>query len=473
MLAFDFADYINLSSIIFKYGLMVNASLRRVSIKNFKSLHDCEIDIKELNVIVGTNASGKSNLVEVFRLLKKIYVDKDINPFSEWWGYDNVVWGKNEELPVTIELDFDIDGYDVYFETTFTGVGGSFQILREILDVKGYVKFEKEGEWVTVNHNKIFIEGLIKNISKYEVAHGFKIAIKKNKQKLIQNKFQLINNQNLLEYNDIKRVVTSGLHQGMFIEKNTNRKLMLSYFVVRKNIKNERVNTFCPAIGEGYYEPIYKIAFDRLFSFTKNVSILYPLNIRSMKKPQPFKREEKLKEDGSNIANVFHSIYLKEGKIPDDIYNPLSIIFPNTEVRPYITEDGRVFIRVYEDGVEFNPPNVSDGLYKILTILTAIHLKPSLLIVDELENSLHPETLELVLDTIKTSEVRTIITTHSPIMVDMTKPDDIILIEKEQGESKFKRPEDPEKIRKFLNKKQITFSEGWIYGDLFKTEQKI
>ena len=71
---------------------MVKASLKKVFIKNFKSLHDCEIDIGKMNVVVGANASGKSNLVELFRLLKKIYVDKDINPFSEWWGYNNAIW---------------------------------------------------------------------------------------------------------------------------------------------------------------------------------------------------------------------------------------------------------------------------------------------------------------------------------------------------------------------------------------------
>ncbi len=66
--------------------MMVNATLKKVVIKNFKSLHDCEIDIGKLNVVVGANASGKSNLVEAFRLLKKIYVDKDPFPFLEWWG---------------------------------------------------------------------------------------------------------------------------------------------------------------------------------------------------------------------------------------------------------------------------------------------------------------------------------------------------------------------------------------------------
>ncbi len=66
---------------------MAKASLKKVFIKNFKSLHDCEIDIGKMNVVVGANASGKSNLVEAFRFLKKIYVDKDSFPFLEWWEY--------------------------------------------------------------------------------------------------------------------------------------------------------------------------------------------------------------------------------------------------------------------------------------------------------------------------------------------------------------------------------------------------
>jgi AAA15 family ATPase/GTPase len=118
---------------------MVKASLKKVFIKNFKSLHDCEIDIGKMNVVVGANPSGKSNLIEAFRLLKKIYDEKDPFPFLEWWGYNNVVWQRKEELPIIIGLLFDIEGYDVYFETNFTGAGGKFQILREVLDIKGYL----------------------------------------------------------------------------------------------------------------------------------------------------------------------------------------------------------------------------------------------------------------------------------------------------------------------------------------------
>jgi hypothetical protein len=165
---------------------MVKASLKKVFIKNFKSLHDCEIEIGKMNVVVGANASGKSNLIEAFRLLKKIYGDKDSFPFLEWWGYDNVVWKRKEELPIIIGLLFDIEGYEVYFETSFTGVGQKFQILREILDVKDYVKIHKEGEWISIKHNLDFIDDVIKNPLKYEASPKAYAKLKKVKSRLVK-----------------------------------------------------------------------------------------------------------------------------------------------------------------------------------------------------------------------------------------------------------------------------------------------
>lgn len=221
-----------------------------------------------------------------------------------------------------------------------------------------------------------------------------------------------------------------------------------------------------------YYENIYAVSSKRILLTLEKLLVLYPLNIRSMKNPQPLRREETLKEDGSNIASVYHTIYLKEGKIPEEISNPLTMVFPKIDVRPHLTDDGRVMIKFFEGNFDLSPPNTPDGYYKFLTVLIAIYLKPPLLIIDEIENSLHPSTLELILDTIKIGDTQAIITTHSPVVVDMTELSNIILVDKEQGESKFKRIKDPEKIKEFLIKKGITFSEGWIYGDLFETEKQ-
>lgn len=420
---------------------MVKASLKKVFIKNFKSLHDCEIDIEKLNVVVGANASGKSNLIEAFRLLKKIYVDKDSFPFLEWWGYDNVVWQRKEELSITIGLLFNIEGYDIYFEIVCTGAGGKFQILKEVLDVRGFVRFEKEGKLIVIIHNPDFIEDVIKNPLKYEASP------KKAKLKKLKNQ----------------------LAKEIRYEVDLERKLLEIWVSYPEIYNKEEFEA-----GKSFLLPqlLFEIAKNSIIESFGELSILYPLNIRLMKVPQPFRREETIKEDGTNIASLYHTIYLKEGKIPDEISNPLSMVFPKLDVRPHITDDGRVMIKFLEDGLELLPPNTSDGFYKILTLLTAIYLKPPLLIIDEIENSLHPSILELILDTIKIGDIQTIITTHSPIVVDMTDLGNIILVDKEQGESKFKRIKDPEKIKEFLIKKGITFSEGWIYGDLFKNEQQ-
>lgn len=462
---------------------MVKASLKKVFIKNFKSLHDCEIDIGKMNVVVGANASGKSNLIEAFRLLKKIYVDKDSFPFLEWWGYNNVVWQRKEELPIIIGLLFDIEGYEVYFETSFTGTGGDFQVLREILDVRDYVKIYKEGEWISIKHNPDFIDDVIKNPLKYKASQeAANVRLNKAKSRLIKEiRYQVNLEKRLLEYSFFN---LSGRIDD-FTEKMTAKNFIMS--LTSYSINNSQINkkaeenvVFIPAIysevefedGSSDYLPesLFDIAKDSIINSFRKLSILYPLSIRSMKIPQTFRREETLKEDGTNIASVFHTIYLKEGKIPEEIYNPLSMVFPKIDLRPHITDDGRVMIKFFEEGFELLPPNISDGIYKILTLLIAIYLKPPLLIIDEIENSLHPETLELILDTIKASDIQAIITTHSPVVVDMTEPDDMVLVEKERGESRFKRIKDPDKIRDFLKEKGIKFSTGWLYGEISHIE---
>ncbi|WP_456475165.1 AAA family ATPase [Candidatus Pyrohabitans sp.] len=464
---------------------MVKAELRKVIINNFKSLHDCEIDIKKLNVVVGANASGKSNLVEAFKLLKKIYTEKEINPFFEWWGYNNVVWQRKEELPITIGLLFEIEGYDVYFETTFTGIGGKFQILRELLDIKGYLKILKEGEWLTVKHDPAFIESVVKNLKKYVADYGLKTKLRKKKIKLMKEKKVKVDlNMKLLDI--LRSPSWIGLGYKL-TDKETNKMFALSYIfspveihVNYKNFKDkiERIVTLCPRVtieGPRFLpeSSLYRVASNKIFSFLTGMSILLPFNVRLMKDPQTLRREKNLKEDGSNIANVFHSIYIREGKIPDQIYYPLSMLFPDIEVRPHITDDGRVMIKIWEKGLELLPPNISDGFYKVLTILTAIYLKPSLLIIDEIENSLHPETLELILDTIRKSDVNAMITTHSPVVVDMVELSDLILVEKDYEGSRFRRIKDSDKIKEFLREKGITFSEGWLYGDLFETGERV
>lgn len=49
-----------------------NLELKSITVQNFKSIGHCTLDLPELMVLVGKNAAGKSNIVNVFRFLRDI-----------------------------------------------------------------------------------------------------------------------------------------------------------------------------------------------------------------------------------------------------------------------------------------------------------------------------------------------------------------------------------------------------------------
>jgi len=105
----------------------------RFWVKNFKSLRDLELELKDFNLLIGPNASGKSNIIEAFKLFEKIYSAEAqyVNPFLEWWGYQNVVWRGKEELPVVMGFEVKAGRYRALFEVTVSGLKGIFEVLRE------------------------------------------------------------------------------------------------------------------------------------------------------------------------------------------------------------------------------------------------------------------------------------------------------------------------------------------------------
>jgi predicted ATPase len=450
--------------------------LKKLTIKNFKSLRDCEVELDKFNVLIGANASGKTNLIEVFKLLKKIYVEKDTNPFLEWWGYNNVVWGGKEELPITVGMLFDLNGYDVYFESTFTGTGGSFRILKEVLDIRGYVTIEKIGQMVSIKHSESLVESIREFLehAKY-IAENHHINELDPIRQDLKNLKQMISQPFSLKGMPQERSIVS------IIAPLTPQAMMLNTFFVDSPVRLTLVGipenyTFVVTPFTGDEEDLESSLESSLLSKFV-VDFMYFLNAvilgrisSSIKTPQLPRKEILLTEDVSNLVPVLYNIWLREGKLPEEISEPLSIAFPDTRVFFQLTEDGRVMMKVFEGELELAPPGISDGFYKTLAILTAAYLKPPLLIIDEVENSLHPETLELLLDTLRESESQVIITTHSPVVVDMTDPADVIFVEKVGGETRFKRVPNPEEIKRLLREKGLAFSEGWLYGEIFKGE---
>ena len=434
--------------------------VKQIKIGNFKSLRDAKIDLGQFNAIVGENATGKTNLVDAFILLKKIYVEHDINPFSYWWGYNNAVWKGKEELPIIFEFYFETKinkkTYTGSFSTVFTGVGGRFEIVRESLKIDGILTLEKEGEHLTIKREREYVDKLWEEIKEEKVLAkkwGAFAAITisrksidvSRKNKLIR---QIEKHPTKSIFNVIKREFESIIVNLPFYELPPKLFPSLESFPSLKREEKLLQDILCN---------IYKLIFE---------TVILKLNSKEIKRPSPARKEETLLEDGSNLNTVLYNLFLRQNRIPESIISVFSYLFPNIEIKFSLTDDQRVYLRVFENGLELPPPCIADGLYKILAILTALELKPSILIIDELENSIHPRALEYIFDEFRNSESIVIITTHSPVIVDMTGLKDLILVEKVMGETHFKRLKRPEDVKKRLKKAGITYSEGWLYGHL-------
>ena len=56
----------------------LNVSLNEVRVKNYLSLRDVTVPLKQLTVLVGPNASGKSNVLTAFKLLTDMMNFEDL-----------------------------------------------------------------------------------------------------------------------------------------------------------------------------------------------------------------------------------------------------------------------------------------------------------------------------------------------------------------------------------------------------------
>lgn len=439
--------------------------LKKIKINNFKSLKDCEIELKVFNILVGANGSGKTNFIDLFKLLQKVYAEREISPFLDWWGYDNIVWKRDENLPITIKLFFEEAGYEFSFETTLTGVGGKFQILREEIEVKDFFSLRKEGEQLTVTHNPVFFQEALGKIPQATLK---KLLIETGWEKVLKKKDELQSQEVKLR---IKSSQEFGITESVLFLRGIGGYTEEGKFSITPFFTTPTLYILAPVAKVPKIPKAMRGMFTlpmlvnrSISDFINKATLLKTPSYSEIRNPSRPKRQTQLSEGAGELVNVLYSLFLKENKLPQRT-SIMSYIFPGTDMRFDLTADGRILLIVREGKIDLYPPSLPDGFYKTLMILTALELNPGILLIDEVENTLHPRALELLFDEIKTSGVQTVLTTHSPAVIDLAQPEDLILVERDPEEgSKFRRIENPEKVKIFLRERGLTLSERWLYG---------
>ncbi|MEM9955731.1 MAG: AAA family ATPase [Chloroflexota bacterium] len=85
--------------------------LESIQVSGFKSIRELDIKLRDLNVLIGANGSGKSNFISLFRLLNEI-LESRLQTYSGAIGADSLLYyGRKTTSEIDITLTFVDDNY--------------------------------------------------------------------------------------------------------------------------------------------------------------------------------------------------------------------------------------------------------------------------------------------------------------------------------------------------------------------------
>jgi predicted ATPase len=190
-----------------------------------------------------------------------------------------------------------------------------------------------------------------------------------------------------------------------------------------------------------------------------------------------------LQPDGANLSAWLMWLQAHSTDSFIRLSEVLQDLFPGlTQVKVIPTPDGNVHLTVSERGLK-RPTFVwqmSDGFLALSALLSLIYvpsaLSGSVFCVEEPENHLHPrilETLVALLNQVRQqarasgeSLTQLFVTTQSPYLLDQFSIDDIIWVQKHDGQTRATRPADKKALKKLVEDKELGLGQLMYSGVL-------
>ncbi len=176
---------------------------------------------------------------------------------------------------------------------------------------------------------------------------------------------------------------------------------------------------------------------------------------------------ERLREDASNLAAFL--FYLQKqhpvhfGRIEKTI-RMVAPFFDRFNLRPSPNSPERIRLEWREVGSDkyFNAHHLSDGTIRMICLATLLQQPdlPATIIIDEPELGLHPFALNILGGLVRTASQKTqlLISTQSVTFINNFSPDDVIVVERSNGQSEFRRL-DAKQLENWLE--EYTLGEIW------------
>lgn len=359
--------------------------LSQIKLRNFKSYKSGTLHLGRLTVLIGANASGKSNVIESLRLLARIAEGERLSLLGGLYKQDEMIFrGGVENI-----------GYRG--STTF-----------------GISCVTTEQEWKDFSIDLSLGEDGDLHVTKEKItSHTSTVPLYE-----ITSEPQGAGSDVFVTYNNFARggkkpSLVCSSHMAIFTQ-------LLSD--IRFRPENTKSREIIPKIAEKYVRWLSRIVFLEP----------EPSSMRSY----GHKVDKVLKEHGENLSGVIYNLCINSDvkhlvldfvqSLPEqDIQNINFIETPRDEVMLQLTETFGGTSTNYDASI------LSDGTLRILSIAAAMLSAPeqSLVVIEEIDNGVHPsrvaDLLERISNIAKLRNLRVLISSHNPALLDAL-PDEAI-----------------------------------------------
>jgi predicted ATPase len=391
--------------------------IKRIHIRGYKSLKDLEVQLEPLSVLTGPNAAGKSNFLDALQLLSRITTSRTLKE-----AFDSPYRGKPLE-----SFSFPPGGIEALLEqesAVFSIEADVMLSAAAIKDVNQQIFQMKTGK-----------AGEFENGAE----SGKNYIHRKNLRYRIE--LEILPRSGLLrvanEY--LAPLGAKGQEIGQpqpYLEKIGQR------IHLRMEGQSHPAYFECGLDHSIISKPHYPPHFPHLTALKREMEswlFFYFEPRERMRAMTAVKEVRHIGLMGEELAAYLNTLKNLVPKQFDAVQKALQTIIPSISgIRPEV-KMGEVDLSLMERGIAVPARVVSEGTLRILGLLalSGVAQAPALVGFEEPENGIHPRRISAIAELLRngtaSSETQLIVTTHSPVLLDLIPDNSLFICRKDEG----------------------------------------
>ena len=439
--------------------------INEIFIDGYRSLNNFKLNIRPgLNILVGPNGSGKTNIISFFEFLSHLSQHELHEAVSHNGGAGNI-FSKRGDTEFKDTISADTYGCRIHNKKKYIIYNYSFSI--KVDSVAGQLFYAQQRVKIQLVDSK---KKLTKNLSK-DIAWDLDIEVNCNNLKSSNNRSVLIHNLD-------RRKVKNRFNE-KFTQEEVEKRLISFY--------NRNANRSVLQLLSRDLDSIQPVVLDMLGGEVFNI---IPSKVKS---PEDIAKQPGIQKDGTGLASTLYSIkndrfyvfprrfmysYHRPRRISPRVYNKIVNLtkLANDSIKDLTVTnnpfDNQLIVKVTianSDGEDIILPlsAMSDGTIKWITLITAILSSTQIFSIEEPENFLHPwmqsEIIKIMRNSFsdKNYDSFLLMSTHSETLLNSADPNEIVVVSMKKGVTKAKRVTNIKLLRKEIE--ETGFGLGYYY----------